>query len=603
MFDFEDWDDPDGDGKMDQVKDAADSSLRNVNEKEIVPEAARSRPGQDLREDGGECTSSANAANHNETEPGKTSRSPHDSAGERKHGDIHAMSETGTTEASKSNHNLDEVDDHESGLPCMFASLSNASGYSDGGPLVDDLRWICPACDEPNRSERLQCNNCGSERHANGVCQKGDQVGNSSTAAMGDVLSPGVRQLDGSYMNHRTSDHSIDSEIACVRALLLESKVQHASELIGKLLKQEVSKLESFELRKLNLEAMLHPDWGRTPSAAGPASKVSQLAEGLLQEQPTDSSLPALLGRALCLEGRRKDADAVWERAATKEKHDGGTRLLLRSLAVAEAEKKTGNLAFKEAKWEDACQAYTRALEADAIRVDRELAAVVLGNRSAARRKLGMFQSAFDDAEESVRLAFTYVRARFRRALACMELGKYSEALQDLNKVKQQEPSTAGLNDWLLHAQHWNSKKQVNHYSALEASMDATAEELKKAHKRVILKWHPDKATASGASKEECETRFLAAQQAFEFLSDEKRREQYDFGGPRPAAPSPTPAAAGTSNARYGPMPRNLVAQGWGPMAQGDGRTTCLLCGDECNSVSEKKWHMFGEGHNGGFYA
>ena len=31
---------------------------------------------------------------------------------------------------------------------------------------TDNVRWMCPTCDEPNRVERSMCNNCGAARAA-----------------------------------------------------------------------------------------------------------------------------------------------------------------------------------------------------------------------------------------------------------------------------------------------------------------------------------------------------------------------------------------------------------------------------------------------------
>jgi len=68
----------------------------------------------------------------------------------------------------------------------------------------------------------------------------------------------------------------------------------------------------------------------------------------------------------------------------------------------------------------------------------------------------------------------------------------------------------------------------VDFYEVLELRKDATQIEIKKAYRKLALKWHPDK---NPNNKEEAEKKFKNISQAYEVLSDEKRRKIYDQFG------------------------------------------------------------------------
>ena len=69
-------------------------------------------------------------------------------------------------------------------------------------------------------------------------------------------------------------------------------------------------------------------------------------------------------------------------------------------------------------------------------------------------------------------------------------------------------------------------------YDTLDVSQDASADEIKKAYRRLARKYHPDVNKDAGA-----EEKFKEINAAYEILSDEQKRRQYDqygdnmFGG------------------------------------------------------------------------
>eukprot|EP00249_Psilotum_nudum_P022554 c28562_g2_i1 orf=235-1323(+) len=74
-------------------------------------------------------------------------------------------------------------------------------------------------------------------------------------------------------------------------------------------------------------------------------------------------------------------------------------------------------------------------------------------------------------------------------------------------------------------------KKTKDYYQILGLTKDCSAEEVRKAYRKVSLKVHPDKNKAPGA-----EEAFKAVSKAFACLSDDELRKRYDQYGPEETA-------------------------------------------------------------------
>ncbi|XP_071381956.1 dnaJ homolog subfamily B member 6b [Centroberyx affinis] len=68
----------------------------------------------------------------------------------------------------------------------------------------------------------------------------------------------------------------------------------------------------------------------------------------------------------------------------------------------------------------------------------------------------------------------------------------------------------------------------VEYYHILGVQRNASQEDIKKAYRKLALKWHPDK---NPDNKEEAEKRFKELSEAYEVLSDESKRDTYDRYG------------------------------------------------------------------------
>ena len=62
-----------------------------------------------------------------------------------------------------------------------------------------------------------------------------------------------------------------------------------------------------------------------------------------------------------------------------------------------------------------------------------------------------------------------------------------------------------------------------DYYSTLGVSKSASKDDIKKAYRKLAMKYHPDRNPG-----QEAEKKFKEASEAYEVLSDDKKRSQYE---------------------------------------------------------------------------
>lgn len=68
----------------------------------------------------------------------------------------------------------------------------------------------------------------------------------------------------------------------------------------------------------------------------------------------------------------------------------------------------------------------------------------------------------------------------------------------------------------------------IDYYNVLKVGQNASAEDLKRAYRRLAMKWHPDK---NPGNKREAEANFKLVSEAYEVLGDPQKRSIYDRYG------------------------------------------------------------------------
>jgi DnaJ family protein C protein 9 len=81
-------------------------------------------------------------------------------------------------------------------------------------------------------------------------------------------------------------------------------------------------------------------------------------------------------------------------------------------------------------------------------------------------------------------------------------------------------------------SQFFPGQESVDLYDVLHLKNTATADDIKKAYRRLALVYHPDKhATATDQTKADASLKFQQIGFAYAVLSDEKRKDRYDKTG------------------------------------------------------------------------
>jgi len=140
-----------------------------------------------------------------------------------------------------------------------------------------------------------------------------------------------------------------------------------------------------------------------------------------------------------------------------------------------------------------------------------------------------------DDALEYVNKALelnpSYLKAHIHRATVHTAKEKFDEAVRDYEAAQKLDPGTSYrkfISDTKASAKR---AKRKDYYKILGVSKNANNDEVKKAYKKRALIHHPDRhSSATEFVKKEQEHKFKELGEAYEVLSDQKKRERYDAG-------------------------------------------------------------------------
>ena len=180
-------------------------------------------------------------------------------------------------------------------------------------------------------------------------------------------------------------------------------------------------------------------------------------------------------------------------------------------------------------KYEEAIEEYTKILEFDPS--NKKFNSLILANRALCYQKLNKNVEALRDSNQSIKLNPFYARGYIKRGNVYMELKMFDDARADFQKAKDLDPNVSGVEGYLNDAnKKAESARKRDYYAILGIDKNADEKEIKRAYKKMAMKYHPDRNSESEESKKMAEKKFIDVNDAYSVLSDPKKRSMYDQG-------------------------------------------------------------------------
>jgi DnaJ family protein C protein 7 len=191
--------------------------------------------------------------------------------------------------------------------------------------------------------------------------------------------------------------------------------------------------------------------------------------------------------------------------------------------------KAIANTYFKNNNYDQAINEYTKLLEFDPE--NKNFMSIILTNRALCLKKQGKNMEALKDVDQAIQYNPNYSTAYIRRALIYEELKMFDDAKSDLSKAKELDPRNSKIDGYMNEAnQKAEQARNRDYYQILGVNRNATPAEIKKAYRKLALKYHPDRNSESEQTKKVAQRKFQDVSDAYCVLSDPKKKEMFDQG-------------------------------------------------------------------------
>ncbi|XP_029649856.1 dnaJ homolog subfamily C member 7 isoform X1 [Octopus sinensis] len=273
-----------------------------------------------------------------------------------------------------------------------------------------------------------------------------------------------------------------------------------------------------FKIKKAEALAML-----------GRLQESHELANDVLQRDNMNADALFVRGMCLCYQDFTEKAFQHFQQVLKLVPDHQKSKELYKKAKLMMSKKEEGNQAFRMGNLEDAYKVYTEALLIDPH--NKYTNSKLYFNRATVSAKLKKLEESVEDCTKAIELDDYYIKAYLRRAKSYSDLEKYEEAVRDYEQIYKLDKSKE--NKQLLADAKLTLKKskRKDYYKILGVNKTATDEEIKKAYKKRALIHHPDRHSHDNPEVQKSEeAKFKEVGEAFNVLSDSKKRCRYDNG-------------------------------------------------------------------------
>eukprot|EP01016_Furgasonia_blochmanni_P037726 TRINITY_DN4473_c0_g1_i13.p1 TRINITY_DN4473_c0_g1~~TRINITY_DN4473_c0_g1_i13.p1 ORF type:complete len:798 (+),score=210.17 TRINITY_DN4473_c0_g1_i13:126-2396(+) len=261
----------------------------------------------------------------------------------------------------------------------------------------------------------------------------------------------------------------------------------------------------------------------------GQQDRAVTISKELMAECVENPDFLFARGTAFLFQGNSDYAKKIFQEGIRRDPDHARCRNAFKSVKKFDELKEKGNTAFRENRLVEAIDFYSEALKIDPT--NQALNSIIYSNRAAAFMKGGRTSEGVADINKAIELNPCYSKAYLRRAEIEMKLGEYDAATKDYEMAKRLDPNIANINFYIKNAEKEARRaKRKDYYKILGVEKTAPLEEIKKAYKKMALKWHPDKNLDSEESRQEAEKNFKEIGEAYAVLSDPQKKQMYDSG-------------------------------------------------------------------------
>lgn len=241
-----------------------------------------------------------------------------------------------------------------------------------------------------------------------------------------------------------------------------------------------------------------------------------------------DTDLYYLKATMLYFQGNMEAAMSLVQQVLQSDPDHKDCQRLRKVLKRLNELKEEANAVFKEGNYEEAIKKYTECLSQP--ETCKGFMAVIYTNRATAFTKQEKYEEALTDLNKAIECNDKYPQAFHKRGDVNIKLRNFDDAIRDMQRAQELDPSKFDLADKIrqtrIDAKHAQKK---DYYKILGVNKESTEQEIKKAYRKLALKWHPDHARTP-EDKDKSEKMFKDIAEAYSVLSDAEKRRRYDMG-------------------------------------------------------------------------